>query len=137
MQTAWSSLRKAASRRCQISAIAAARWPVRAWGIILEGLEKPQMERHEETQRREVHYSGRVQGVGFRYTACRIAGQFAVTGYVRNLPDGRVELVAEGRPEEVQAMLRAVRDELSRYIRDVHEISSRATGGFSSFDVRY
>ena len=95
------------------------------------------MEPQEETQRREVYYSGRVQGVGFRYTACRIALQFAVTGYVRNLADGRVELVVEGRPEEIQAMLRALQAQMGRYIRDVHETPCRATGAFSDFDVRY
>ena len=47
------------------------RWPVCRHGIILKALEKPQMEPQEEAQRREVHYSGRVQGVGFRYTARR------------------------------------------------------------------
>src|SRR5271157_2991968 len=69
---------------------------------------EPQMEPHEEAQRREVYYSGRVQGVGFRYTASSIARQFAVTGYGKNLPDGRVELVVEGRTEEIGAMLRAI-----------------------------
>ena len=49
-------------------------WPVWRAGIILEPLEKPQMEPHEEAQRREVYYSGRVQGVGFRYTARRSPG---------------------------------------------------------------
>ena len=95
------------------------------------------MEPLEEAQRREVYYSGRVQGIGFRYAACRIAGQFAVTGYVKNLSDGRVELVVEGRPQEIQAMLRAVQAELGRYIRDVRETCSPAIGGFSSFDVRF
>ena len=95
------------------------------------------MEPHAENQRREVYYSGRVQGVGFRYRVCRIAMQFTVTGYVRTIPDGRVELVVEGRPEEVQSLLQAVRAEMDRYIRDVHETPSRATGGFSSFDVRF
>ena len=47
------------------------RWPAWRRGIILEALEKPQMEPQEEAQRREVYYSGRVQGVGFRYTARR------------------------------------------------------------------
>ena len=95
------------------------------------------MEPQEEAQRREVYYSGRVQGVGFRYRACRIAMQFTVTGYVKNLADGRVELVVEGRPEEIQAMLQAVQTEMGHYIRDVHATPSRATGGFSSFDVRF
>ena len=113
------------------------RWPIWRTGIILEALEKPQMEPHEEAQRREVYYSGRVQGVGFRYTARSIARQFAVTGYVKNLPDGRVELVVEGRAEEIRAMLRAVQAEMGRYIRDVRETPSRATGRFSGFDVRF
>ncbi len=95
------------------------------------------MEPPEEAQRREVHYSGRVQGVGFRYTTRSIAQQFAVTGYVKNLPDGSVELVVEGRPEEIQAMLRAVQAEMGRYIRDVRDTPSRATDGFSGFDVRF
>jgi acylphosphatase len=96
-----------------------------------------QMEPHGEVERREVVYSGRVQGVGFRYTTRSIAQQFAVSGYVKNLPDGRVELVVEGRPEEVRAMLRAVQSEMGRYIRDAHENPSQATCGFSSFDVRF
>jgi acylphosphatase len=47
-------------------------------------------------ERRTVFYSGLVQGVGFRYTTQRIAQQHAFAGFVRNLPDGRVQLVAEG-----------------------------------------
>ena len=95
------------------------------------------MEPHEEVQRREVHYSGRVQGVGFRYTASHIAQQFAVTGYVKNLPDGRVELVLEGPIKEIQAVLRTIQAEMGRYIRDVRESTRPATGAFSYFDVRF
>lgn len=95
------------------------------------------MEPQEEAQRLAVRYSGRVQGVGFRYTVRSLARQFAVTGYVKNLPDGEVELVVEGRMEEIRAMLRAVQVAMSRYIRDVHETPSRATGGFSDFEVRF
>jgi acylphosphatase len=95
------------------------------------------MEPQEEAQRREVYYSGRVQGVGFRYTARSIARQFAVAGYVKNLSDGRVQLVVEGRAEEIRGLLREIQTEMGRYIRDVQETSSRATGGFSGFDVRF
>ena len=63
------------------------------------------------TERRRVHYSGRVQGVGFRFTSRRLAGRFAVTGYVRNLPDGGVDLVAEGEPATLDAFLDAIRSE--------------------------
>jgi acylphosphatase len=113
------------------------RWPVQRKGVILEESEKPQMEPHEQAQRREVHYSGRVQGVGFRYTVRALARQFAVTGYVKNLPDGRVELVVEGDAEEIRAMLRAIRVEMGHYVRDVRETPSRASGGFSGFEVRF
>ena len=95
------------------------------------------MESHEEVERREVYYSGRVQGVGFRYTTHSIARQFALSGYVKNLPDGRVELVVEGRSEEIRAMLRVIKSEMGRYIHDVREILSPATGGYDGFDVRF
>lgn len=61
-------------------------------------------------ERVTVFYSGRVQGVGFRYTAKTQALGFDVSGTVRNLPDGRVELVAEGQREELEAFIEAVRD---------------------------
>ncbi len=57
-----------------------------------------------------VHYEGLVQGVGFRWTARRIASGYDVTGSVRNLPDGRVELHAAGDPAEVAAFLREIRE---------------------------
>lgn len=60
--------------------------------------------------RLHVFYSGQVQGVGFRYTAKSVAQGFEVTGLVRNLLDGRVELVAEGAREELEAFQQAIRD---------------------------
>ncbi len=68
---------------------------------------------------RRVYFSGQVQGVGFRFTARQLARGFDVAGYVRNLPDGRVELVAEGDPAEIDRFLQAVRDEMDIFIRDV------------------
>ncbi|MBU3664567.1 MAG: acylphosphatase [Chthoniobacterales bacterium] len=65
----------------------------------------------------QVFYEGRVQGVGFRYAARRVAAGFDVAGYVRNLPDGRVELVASGDAGEVEDFLQALRDsELAGHI---------------------
>jgi acylphosphatase len=95
------------------------------------------MERPEPIERREVRYSGRVQGVGFRYTARSIAQLHTVTGYVKNLSDGRVELVVEGPTEEVSAVLRTIRAEMGRYIRDVQETITAANGQFTGFDVRF
>lgn len=56
-----------------------------------------------------VHYEGRVQGVGFRFTVKNLAREFEVSGTVANLPDGRVELLASGDPDEVDAFLEAIR----------------------------
>jgi acylphosphatase len=65
-----------------------------------------------------VFYEGRVQGVGFRYTVHQIATGFDVTGWIRNLPDGRVELLAAGEADELEAFLQAIRDSgLGSFIR--------------------
>jgi acylphosphatase len=69
---------------------------------------------------KQVFYSGRVQGVGFRYTTKKIAAEFDVTGWVHNLPDGRVELVAIAEDEEeLQAFLTEVQENsvLANYIK--------------------
>src|SRR5476649_1637601 len=60
-------------------------------------------------RRMKIFYSGRVQGVGFRYTARTVAAGFEIAGYVRNLPDGRVELAAEGDAAELDAFRAAMR----------------------------
>ena len=88
-------------------------------------------------QRCEVYYQGMVQGVGFRYTARRIAARFGVTGYVKNLPDGRVFLLAEGPSQQLDRFLAAVRAEMGRYIDDAHQSVGPATGEFRHFDIRY
>jgi acylphosphatase len=68
---------------------------------------------------RQVFYEGRVQGVGFRYSTRRIAMGFDITGWVKNRPDGRVELLAAGMPEEVDAFLLAIQEsELASFIRN-------------------
>ncbi len=86
---------------------------------------------------RQVFYEGRVQGVGFRYTTRNIAKGFEVTGWVRNLPDGRVEMHVSGEAEEVDAFLTAIEEsELNAHIRktDLHEIPPLA--GVKGFEIR-
>jgi acylphosphatase len=78
-----------------------------------------------------------VQGVGFRYSTSKIAARFEVTGFVRNLPDGRVELVAEGTNEEVTAFLREVGERLGNYIRSTAVDRRPAIGEFSTFEIRH
>jgi acylphosphatase len=90
------------------------------------------------TERRRVRYSGRVQGVGFRFTSQRLAQGFAVNGYVRNLPDGRVELVAEGEPGVLDAFLAAVRSEMGGKIHSEHSDPEPVTPPrFDDFSIRY
>jgi acylphosphatase len=91
----------------------------------------------DNQQQREVCYAGRVQGVGFRYTVRSLAAQFDVTGFVRNLPDGRVDLVVEGAGDQIAALLGAIRQEMGRYIRETQETARPATGRFASFEIRH
>lgn len=87
-------------------------------------------------KRMQVFYSGYVQGVGFRYTAKSVATGFEVTGTVRNLPDGRVELVAEGPQEELDAFRQAIRDAgLGHFIRNEDVLWSEAQGSFRGFEI--
>ncbi|WP_169972878.1 acylphosphatase [Tautonia rosea] len=87
--------------------------------------------------RRRVFYEGRVQGVGFRATTCQLAANHSVGGTVRNLDDGRVELVVEGTEPEVEALLTAIRSALGRFIRDEWIEILPPGEPFSEFRVAY
>jgi acylphosphatase len=83
-------------------------------------------------------YSGHVQGVGFRYTVKFLTTGFEVTGTVRNLPDGRVELVAESEKAELEAFLKAIRDsEVGRFIRQEQAHWSGAKNEFRGFEITH
>lgn len=83
-----------------------------------------------------IFYSGRVQGVGFRYTVKSLSAGFEVTGFVRNLADGRVELVAEGARDELVAFQRAVQDsEVGPFVKHEQVAWEPATGGFRGFEI--
>ncbi len=83
-----------------------------------------------------VHFSGRVQGVGFRYQTLQVAKGFEVTGFVQNLPDGRVRLRAEGEEAEVEAFVREVEEELGSCIRRTERESGRHKQQFFNFTIR-
>ena len=87
--------------------------------------------------RKTVHYSGRVQGVGFRYTTADIARGFDVAGFVRNLADGRVLVVAEGTVEEIAAFLGEVDDRMRVNIEASDAVQEAATGEFAGFNIRF
>jgi acylphosphatase len=89
-------------------------------------------------ERRRVLYRGRVQGVGFRYTAHRLARGFAVAGFVRNLRDGRVEVVVEGESSDVSAFLAAIAREMGDYIRDTQqEVSPPGEPPLRGFSIEF
>lgn len=86
--------------------------------------------------RLHVIYSGRVQGVGFRYTVKTLAAGFELTGTVRNLPEGGVELLAEGLREELGAFQGAIRDSgLGHFISREQVTWSEPTGEFRGFGI--
>ncbi|MCG8451309.1 MAG: acylphosphatase [Pirellulales bacterium] len=88
-------------------------------------------------ERRQVLYSGHVQGVGFRFTAEGIARSYEVTGFVRNLPDGRVELIAEGPADQLDAFLQELAEQKAGHIRSVQSDQRPPTDEFAGFSIRY
>ena len=85
-----------------------------------------------------IFFEGRVQGVGFRWTVKRIAKGFDVVGWVRNLSDGRVELLASGEADEVRDFVAAIGEsELRAHIRrQTEEVSEEPTPA-RGFEIRH
>ncbi len=87
-------------------------------------------------RRMQVYYTGRVQGVGFRYQAREVSAGYEVTGVIRNLPDGRVELVAEGEERELDEFRKAIRHSgLNGFIRNEVVTWADASGEFRGFGI--
>ena len=91
----------------------------------------------KEGEQREIYYSGRVQGIGFRYTARAIAARHRVTGFVRNMPDGRVHLVVEGASDEVRTFIDSLQADMGACIHDTQISIRPATGRFPEFEIRF
>ncbi len=81
-------------------------------------------------------FSGRVQGVGFRYQTREIAKGFDVAGYVRNLSDGRVQMEAEGSEKELDAFLAEIEDRLSAYIKKTESVRVPQLQNYADFTIR-
>ena len=89
-----------------------------------------------EVQHETVLWSGRVQGVGFRYTTLQLAREFDVSGYVQNLPDGRVRVEVEGNAPEVNDFIGAIEERMHGFVRTVERTSQRRAPQFAGFTIR-
>ena len=87
--------------------------------------------------RAHAYYSGSVQGVGFRLTAERAAFSLGLTGWVKNLDDGRVEVVCEGGEKDIKEFLTKIYSVFKMYINDTDIEWQPATGEFDGFDIRF
>lgn len=95
------------------------------------------MTKAADMHRHMLHFTGRVQGVGFRYTVKNIALQYNVAGYVRNLPDGRVEVVMEGPESDTIEVVNEIRRKMNGYITRVDTNDAPATGEYQHFSIRH
>ena len=83
-----------------------------------------------------VFFTGRVQGVGFRYQALQVAKGFEVSGFVQNLPDGRVLLEAEGTAAEVREFIAAVQERMEGYVRKAEQAEAKRAAQYAGFSIR-
>lgn len=84
-----------------------------------------------------IYYSGSVQGVGFRYTAERVAASLGIVGWVKNLKDGRVEVFCEGKEAPLKEFIKKINEIFKEYIRDSDVEWGDAKGEASTFDIRF
>jgi len=88
-------------------------------------------------KRIHVLFSGNVQGVGFRFTALSVASDLGVSGWVKNLDDGRVEILAEGESRILDSFLERLKKDFSSYIGNTDIQAGQATGEFKGFEIKF
>lgn len=88
-------------------------------------------------ERARVIFSGFVQGVGFRFTTKMLAAGYAVTGWVRNLGDGTVEVEAQGERDEIHTFIDRIRSEMKRNIVETSVTWTGAKTDEQGFAVRF
>lgn len=89
-----------------------------------------------EVQHEIVFFEGRVQGVGFRYTVLQLSKEFEASGFVSNLPDGRVHLELEGKKNEIEAFVNAIQDRMHGHIKKMERASRHRPPEFAGFVIR-
>ncbi len=86
---------------------------------------------------KHIIFSGQVQGVGFRFTAFNIAKRCELTGFVRNLPDGGVEMLAQGPIEAVDDCIRDIKEQFSGYIRETKTEEITPNPQYTEFEITF
>ncbi len=90
------------------------------------------------SHRAHIFYGGRVQGVGFRHTAEGIALDLGLVGWVKNLPDGRVEIVCEGKKSQIDSLLESLSQSMvGRHIKSCDVNWEKPTQEFTDFCVEF
>jgi acylphosphatase len=84
-----------------------------------------------------IYYRGRVQGVGFRFTCQRVAENHGITGWVKNMPDGSVRLVAQGDENSIKEFLTEIDQNLNRFISDKEIEWQDFPEKLDNFNIRY
>ncbi len=86
---------------------------------------------------KHIIFTGRVQGVGFRFTAFNIANRHQLTGFVRNLPDGTVEMFAQGHAQTIDNCIRDIEEEFSGYIRETEVGETPPNPQYKDFKITF
>jgi len=89
----------------------------------------------DELQQVHIHYSGKVQGIGFRQTVRSFSKELGLTGWVKNLKDGRVEIIAEGEPAKLDRLQKLLKEQFEIYIVHADVRIQKAQGKFQEFSV--
>jgi acylphosphatase len=84
-----------------------------------------------------ITFTGRVQGVGFRFTARRAAQRRQLTGYVRNIPNGSVEMIAQGRDEEIDDCIQDIKEYFSGYIKEAKIEEIPFDSKYTDFEITF
>ena len=88
-------------------------------------------------KRWHIYFSGRVQGVGFRYTSREVAKRYEVSGWVKNLPNGSVEMIVEGATDQLKKYVADLSESTYGNVADMQVAKSKPTGEFSAMEIRH